>query len=243
MANVTRKCNVPTCERVYYANGYCHAHMARVARLGHANESVPIGAPPREQSGSCQVDGCDSLARVKGQCAYHYGAFFRQGNRLHGVAPTCSVDGCSTHARSRGWCSRHYSRFLTYGTTDLPDRAVTPRKKRKTTQINHPDGYVSIKRMGHPNARANGWILEHRAVMSDALGRPLRKGENVHHKNGDRKDNRIENLELWTKAQPAGQRVSEKIAWAIAFLSDYRPQALAPAEQSAASRQDGLHVP
>jgi hypothetical protein len=54
--------------------------------------------------------------------------------------------------------------------------------------------------------------------MEAHLGRPLLATESVHHKNGVRSDNRIENLELWDRSQPYGQRVADKIEWAMTFL-------------------------
>lgn len=76
------------------------------------------------------------------------------------------------------------------------------------------NGYVNVV------TEDGRYIGEHRAVMESHLGRPLEPFENVHHLNGDREDNRLDNLELWFKPQPAGQRVDQLLDYIIKHHRD-----------------------
>jgi len=81
-------------------------------------------------------------------------------------------------------------------------------------------GYRMISKK-HPNSSKRGQILEHVYIMSEHLGRPLEKHETVHHKNGIRDDNRLENLELWSKSQPSGKRITDMLVWCKKFIEQY----------------------
>ena len=163
---------------------------------------------------TCAAIGCDRPLQAKGYCSAHYRRF-RSGEDVN--APMrkrreqyddCSVDGCSKVSFARGFCSMHYWRWRTKGD-------VGPAESVHLGRYVMRHGYVVMHVPDHPDAHAKGYVLEHRLVMEHMLGRRLERWENVHHVNGIRSDNRPENLELWTKAQPAGQRVADLVAWVV----------------------------
>lgn len=96
------------------------------------------------------------------------------------------------------------------------------------------DGYVILLRPVFPGCenyklREQGRrVPEHIVVMARHLGRPLHRDETVHHRNGIRDDNRIDNLELKASSHGRGQTIPDLLIWAKEILSRYETPFVSP---------------
>ena len=86
-----------------------------------------------------------------------------------------------------------------------------------------PRGYIMVRYPNHPAAQ-NGYVQEHRLAMEAHLGRYLLPTETVHHKNGIKSDNLIENLELWSVSHSNGSRYENLNINQLKDLIDYLQQ-------------------
>lgn len=172
---------------------------------------------------SCSVSGCRRAAIHSHLCSPHYqrkrlGRSLAAPIRDYKVATECTFLGCGRGVHSRGLCHAH-RRQSAAGRELRPIKHKAPR--------NYAVGYINNGYRVLPAFRPDGtrdgnkYVAEHTVVMESHLGRHLREGESVHHKNGDRLDNRLANLELWSRYQPSGQRVSDKLNWAKSFIHTY----------------------
>jgi HNH endonuclease len=132
---------------------------------------------------ACSVENCRKPVVCRGWCNAHYQKWQTYGDPTVVVRYRhhCSVEGCDRVVHGRGLCSLHWQRWQRHGD---PLRIVRA-----------PAGAGTLTGDGYRQIPVNGKrVYEHRHVWEQHHG-PIPKDHDIHHRNGDRTDNRIENLE------------------------------------------------
>lgn len=218
-------CAHPGCDRQMKARGFCVAHYWR------SNNGKPMDAPVRvrrakgEVDRGCLVERCERPHFSGGYCRSHHARLYAGKSvstplrlrRVYRNDESCSVDGCVEPPRLGGYCALHYHRARAGRELSLLKRP-TPQRGR-LRWINRSGYAVVVVPGGTPGAtthsRYKTHMLEHRYVMQKWLGRSLLKTEQVHHRNGIRDENQIENLELKTSAHGSGISATDDVLHCI----------------------------
>lgn len=127
------------------------------------------------------------------------------------VIKNCEICGIEmsikpSHLKRRKTCSKACDgerKRTMYAGSDNPNYGNRGPKNPnfKTGEKLSRYGYKMIYKPEHPNAQKDGYILEHRLVMSEFLGRPLGSDEHIHHKDENKLNNNISNLEIISKSE------------------------------------------
>ncbi len=226
-------CCIAGCTNLVASRGLCRKHR------DHGRER------------RCSIAGCDGIQLARTYCGTHYHRWRKHGEpgeaerRRKGQRP-CRVADCANDAITRDdLCPTHRRRKRLYGNPDGTLSTTTPcaicgvpsiEGMRKIDRCEpHAwdrilDLHIAGEVAGVVDKGSGGYMHlsvrkkrrpVHRLMMERMLGRPMLASETVHHKNGDRIDNRPENLELWVVAQRPGQRLDDVLRH---YVTHYRKE-------------------
>lgn len=136
----------------------------------------------------CSIESCKRQILARSWCSLHYDRWRKHGNPNY-ISPSilrdtrpCKVLGCSSPRIARGWCTKHYQRWQVH------DRPETCSIRERGQGTIHKDGYIRIR-------KGTRRSFEHIYIWEQVNG-SVPDGYLVHHKDGNKQNNEIANLEL-----------------------------------------------
>jgi hypothetical protein len=199
-----------------YRQKYCSPDC-KVKRLGmsickQCNIEFPIKAHTTGElcSSECWYKYYDIHGKITNKCPVCEKTY-------HGRGQTCSSACGYKYIRMKNPLRNELCKECGKSLEDKkPGRIYCSKKcasqNKNNTHLRYENGDTIKREDGYLKLKVDGkWVLEHRYAIEQSIGRKLHKEERVHHKNGNRSDNRLENLELWAihKKDPAGSRVDD----------------------------------
>jgi hypothetical protein len=208
MAEGIVRCSLEDCERVASTVGLCSTHYRR------NRDNDPAVR-------RCVTPGCVKAVQCRDRCAACYGRWRKEDP----TRPRCSFAQCDRAQYAAGLCELHRDRQLRGTPLDAPLKGTLGERENP----NPINGYVwtTVEEQDRWLVGGRSYVQKHRLVMARHMGRELAEDETVHHMNGIRSDNRVENLELWSGNHGKGARVADQIQHALEVLRRYAPERLA----------------